>query len=95
MFFHPKILKEINSSNNVANKVIDSLTDIVFNTNDLSIIFHCNICSINLHFNKILAYLNTNPQTFDIIILNEPWLSVDLNFNIRYLMDIKHIIIIP
>jgi len=82
MFFHPEILNEINSSNNFDNKVIDNLSDIVFNTNGLSI-FHCNIRSINLHFNEFLVYLNSIPHTFDLIILTETWLSVNLNFNIN------------
>jgi exonuclease III len=82
MSFQPNILKEINSSNNVANKMIDNLTDIVFNSNDLSI-FHCNIRSINLHFNEILVYLKTITQPFEIIILTETWLSEYLNFDIN------------
>jgi hypothetical protein len=82
MFFQPEILNEINSINNVANKVIDNLSDIAFNTNDLSI-FHCNIRNINLYFNELLVYLNSIPHTFDFIILTETWLSVDLNFNIN------------
>jgi len=39
--------------------------------------------SIILHLNEILVYLNKIPQTFDIIILTETWLSVDLSFNIN------------
>ncbi|KAF0703212.1 Uncharacterized protein FWK35_00028895 [Aphis craccivora] len=62
--------------------VIDNLSDIVFNTNGLSI-FHCNVRSINLHFNEFLVYLNSIPHTFDLIILTETWLSVNLNFNIN------------
>jgi hypothetical protein len=54
MSFQPNILKKINTSNNVANKIIDNLTDIVFNSKDLSI-FYCNIRSVNLHFNEILV----------------------------------------
>lgn len=52
-------------------------------------IFHCNIRSINLHFNKFLVYLNSIPYTFDFVILTETWLSVILTL---ILMDIKHII---
>lgn len=53
----------------------------IFNINVFSILYY-NIRSIVLHLNNILLYLNTIFHTFDLIILIETWVNINLNINI-------------
>lgn len=79
MWFSLKNLEnELTNIVKISANIVNNLSDIYSNKNLFSV-FYCNICSVTLHINELLVYLNTTSHKFDIIVLTETWLSVDLN----------------